>query len=608
MTGLLESFQKPEGQTSRFTYDALGYLQKDLGAGGDFSSFAGILNGSDATSMDLRLSTAEGRQSKYTLTRLPDGTYRREQTNPSGTVSVLEYKASDFEHSVNAGVDSLTKFAPDARFGTLVRLPLQTVVSAAGLKTQQIDVSQTLKGASGPFNFQSLTTTQISNGKTTTTQYDPRRHETRRTSPLGHQTLWVTDAWGKPVSTQNGTLTPTNFTYDQRGRLTTVTQDARRTEYSYGEDGGLESIRDATGNKTSFVYDSAENLSLQTLGDGQQIGYTYDRNGRVISVTPPGHSAHFLGFNLFELLAHYLAPLFGGGENARETTYAYNKDKQLTEVSLPSGDKIAYSYNSGGLLNQTTTTQGQYVYNYHPDGSPQMLTSPSGVKSKLEFFGTLPHSSATSFPDGLSTELAFAYDGALQVASITVGDSSVSYGYNDDSAPTQAGDETLTWKAETNALSEIQLGEVREAYAHDAQYGELISLNADYKNRLFYAESMVRDRLGRVQTRAEQYDAKPTQFTYTYDQAGRLTTVTRDGYAQSQYFYDGNGNRIGANVDGQAVSATYDEQDRLTKYGSASFSYDRNGRLSAREEQGQPTTYKYDSVGNLTDECAGLYG
>jgi len=50
---------------------------------------------------------------------------------------------------------------------------------------------------------------------------------------------------------------------------------------------------------------------------------------------------------------------------------------------------------------------------------------------------------------------------------------------------------------------------------------------------------------------------------------------------------------------GGTVNGTYDNQDRLTGYGTATYAYTANGELMSKTAGSQITTYQYDVVGNL---------
>jgi YD repeat-containing protein len=110
----------------------------------------------------------------------------------------------------------------------------------------------------------------------------------------------------------------------------------------------------------------------------------------------------------------------------------------------------------------------------------------------------------------------------------------------------------------------------------------------------------VRDSLSRITELTEIADGDTTVAEFTYDDAGRLETVTRDGTLTASYESDGNGNRLELTTQGGAVTGTYDDQDRLTSYGSATYDYGRNGELEEKVVGTDTTRYTYDVLGNLT--------
>jgi len=54
----------------------------------------------------------------------------------------------------------------------------------------------------------------------------------------------------------------------------------------------LQNIRNALGQTSSFTYDLAGRMTQQTLADGRVLGYGYDANGNLISLTPPNRPEH----------------------------------------------------------------------------------------------------------------------------------------------------------------------------------------------------------------------------------------------------------------------------------------------------------------------------
>jgi len=108
-----------------------------------------------------------------------------------------------------------------------------------------------------------------------------------------------------------------------------------------------------------------------------------------------------------------------------------------------------------------------------------------------------------------------------------------------------------------------------------------------------------RDALGRITEVRETVGGIETPRAFTYDSAGRLTDVSVGGFVAAHWAYDGNSNRVAATTALGTVTADYDEQDRLLRYGDAAFTYTANGELATRTDLGGTTSYTYDAVGNL---------
>jgi RHS repeat-associated protein len=134
--------------------------------------------------------------------------------------------------------------------------------------------------------------------------------------------------------------------------------------------------------------------------------------------------------------------------------------------------------------------------------------------------------------------------------------------------------------------------------------GELASYTAQYAGAPIYAETVdapgaTRDALGRITTKTETIGGTTKATQYGYDALGRLHTVTEDGTLVRQYDYDQNGNRTAVTSGGVPTTATYDAQDRLLSYGTATYAYGASGDLQSKTDPGGTTTYQYDALGNL---------
>ncbi|MCA1805465.1 MAG: RHS repeat protein [Xanthomonadaceae bacterium] len=128
--------------------------------------------------------------------------------------------------------------------------------------------------------------------------------------------------------------------------------------------------------------------------------------------------------------------------------------------------------------------------------------------------------------------------------------------------------------------------------------GALVSASLDITGTLggsTFSLLYARDELGRIARKVDEIQGSVTVSDYVYDDAGRLVEATVDG-VPTTWDYDPNGNRT--HEDGTLV-ATYDTQDRLLTYRSASYDYTENGDLKSKTESGLTTIYTYDELGNL---------
>jgi RHS repeat-associated protein len=78
-----------------------------------------------------------------------------------------------------------------------------------------------------------------------------------------------------------------------------------------------------------------------------------------------------------------------------------------------------------------------------------------------------------------------------------------------------------------------------------------------------------------------------------------LGLISEDGGPSNVYAYDADDNRASFTGGSGTTTATYDAQDRLLTYGSATYTYTANGDLATKTDGTGTTTYTYDVFGNL---------
>jgi len=244
---------------------------------------------------------------------------------------------------------------------------------------------------------------------------------------------------------------------------------------------------------------------------------------------------------------------------------------------------VAWGYNSRFLKSHETVTPGGTSYiSYDNDGLVSCV-SPNGSSVAT------PNEAATCPTPLLATDLKLTRSAEHGIVTdVVVGPNVSEHIDYSDSAGDDGG-------ADTDVPNNRAFGELRH---QKATYGATALAEFTYDSSLD-----PRDNLGRIQVKTEKFGtAASTDIVYGYDERGRLETV--DAGANSESFtYDTNGNRTSYTGPSGAIasgSIVYDNQDRLTSYGSTTFTYGKNGEVRTKLVGGVTTTYTYDALGNLT--------
>jgi RHS repeat-associated protein len=592
--GLLQTFTLPGGQRSQVTYDSNGFVSKDQGAGGDSLNFTRAWNPSSGI-LNVTSKTALGRTTAYTATPTSNGSTHKTVRSSGETVTASQPNQGAGSIVDSVGVTQTVNLVADPRFGWNAPYSSQSGYAIANSNVDMqatTKISAVLSNSSDPLSLTSLTKTTIMQNDSTRTFSSTYQASTRQLtlkSPLNRTITEALNSNAMLSVIQNDSLTPILFSYNSRGNPTSAVQGARKLTLTYDTHGNLLTDTDFLGRTTSFSYDNAGRILQATLPDKNVIAVTYNKNGAVTSLTP-GKTAHTFYYNLFELLQSYLPPSLSS-ELSGATTYFYNLDQQLTEISRPDGSKVLFNYNaSNGNLSSISTPTGAYTLSYAPNTSLiSSIVSPDNETVSYSYAGAL----LTKAVSGgvLKNTVSFAYnpDGSLASTSVSgsAGAASVTnFSYDKDGLVTGAGAEVLT-KNSVGLVSSSKLGGILKNISYDS-FGLVTSDNFYVGTKLIFGEAFSRDLLGRIAASGSE--------PFQYDSVGRLIVA-----GGNQYFYDSNGNRIKAVVDGVTSTATYDAQDRLQTYGALAFAYNANGDLTEKRDHStnQTTKYAYDVFGNL---------
>jgi YD repeat-containing protein len=593
--GLLLSRVDRRGSSYGFHYDERGRVTRATDPEG---GSADVLRTESPGGFIVESLSALGRRSTVEVERLPQGAERHIIRPPDGLArEKLKRLDASVRFSSPDGMTSEYKPSPDPRFGMQAPLAGSLSITSPGGLSLSASHSRTAVqlDASDPLGGASVTDTWTVNGRSFVTSYSALDRKMSSVSAEGRRSEAVLDELGRVAGLSIPGLAALGLAYDERGRLQSAAQGSRGSFYAYDERGRLERITDPAGREVSFEYDLADRPVLERLPDGREIRFSYDENGNLTSVTPPGRPAHAHSYTAVDQQKDYTPPAAPGPDI---TSYTYNEDRQLTRALRPDGQSIELEYDSAGRLSRIDAAGRDYLYSFDEQtGLLSSVAGPGGSSLGFAYDGSLPL--GTTWSGMVSGSVTHSLDNNLRVTSQTVsGAHEIAFAYDNDGLTTQAGALSLEWDPDNGLLVGTALASIAVAYGYN-DFGEVTSYSASMGESSLLSFDYTRDELGRIIERIETVEGVSTSYGYTYDTAGRLTEVRQSGALVVGYGYDSNSNRVNRTV-GQSIElGSYDAQDRLLEYGSASFTYSQSGELASKTQGGATSVYTYDVLGNL---------
>ena len=577
------------GRSGSYTYDA----------SGDLTGFKDAASNATTFAYDV-----PGRMTKVFYPSNPTIAFVTNTFDSLGRVSVqqdanshtsnLYFAGTRTEIDDAAGTPSIFYFSPRGKLLTAIDgLGHQTVSAYDGLdRLTQLTLPEGVTGG----------------GDYVTYAYDTRHNPITVTatpktgSGLSARVQSFTyDATYNKVHTATDALSlTTTYTYDPAtGNLTAIAQPAvggqtPQQSFTYNARGQVLSATDPTGKVTQYAYDTTTE-KLLTVTDDTGTGhlnlltqFAYDSVGNVTSKTDPDGHAALTAYDALRRATQLTAP----APLSYVTTYAYDPDgrvltvvndpgaaphlaqtttatyspsgKKLTETD-PSSNKTTYTYDVLDRLATRTDAAGRVTsYGYDVLSRLASVSNTAIQATPLEQHSYTVDGKEASVTDANGHATSYAYDGFDRLAKTTYADASTeAYSYD-------ANNNTLTRKTRS---------------------GNTVTLSYDALNRLStkapqgeLTTSYAYDLAGRVTSVSDSNGA----FTYGFDTARRVISVTRPDAKQVAYQYDAAGNRTRLTwPDSFYVTYSYDALNRITdvlQSGSSSlahYAYDAASRRTA---------------------------
>ena len=597
----LISVTGPAGPLATYEYDSVGLLQKVAypdGSGYTFTydSVGQVLRVDDLTGRPVEGHTYDS--SGYALTsELGDGqeklTLAYDLVNGSTTVTDALGNVTTYRWQTIKALRRVTKITG----------PCTSCGGGGGIDQEWTydDIGRVLTYKDGDENV--TTYTYDSQGDLITavdalenaTGYtkDSQGRVLTRTAPGGsittythspHGPLTVTEA---VTSSQNRTTT---ITYTAVGRPATITDPRGKvTTMSYNSFGDLVTVTDPLSHVTNFGYDSLGRRTAVTDALNHMTTTTYDARGRVLRITNADDTHTDFTYDVGGRRETVTDPM------GRVTRYTYDPYGRLQTVTDPMNGVTTYSYDvMSNLISLRDANGNATTFEYDGYGRVKRVTYPGGL---AETFTYENGGHLLTKTDRKGTVTTFGYDDLGRLTSKTYSDSTptVTYTYDAQGRLLTAanGTDTLTWTYDLagQLLSEASAkNSSTVAYTHDLG-GNRLSVGLD----------------------------GTTFVTYAYDDASRLTAITR-GTSNFGFGYDNANRRTSMTYpNGINTSYDYDDLNRLerlkadlgpTPITDFQYTHDNAGNRTKKQQLDYTEDYSYDPLYRLTgvERSAGLTG
>ncbi len=591
--GLLATLTDPRGNVNRYTYDTLGRLVRDKNPIGGVTNLmrSDIADGH----YNVTLTTSSGLATTYEVEELSGSeTVRRIDLSGVRTEALIGLYGLHQKTYADGAVMKLDK-GPDPRFGLAVPIEKNQIFTTPGglIRTTTMGRTVSLTDSANPLSLITQTDTVKVNNRTYTRVYDAASHTFTDTTPVGRKLNTVINAKGRMIQADVAGITPVQLAYDGRGRLASLIQGDRAYTVTYNSQGYMSKLTDPMARSIRFTYDLAGRVTRQTLPDGRIIRYSYDKKGNMTSLTPPGRPAHAFTYTAVDQLEEYRPPLLTISGN---TLYTYDLDKKISSITQPAGQLIDFGYDAARRLSVQTTPTGatHYAYDAITSNLNRISIDDGGI---LDYAYDGPFLTNVTSSGAVEGNIGFSYNNNFQLSSLRVnGVNPINFSYDADNLLTQAGMLALTRNAQSGSIIGTVLGVVTDTLSYDG-FGESLNYTAKVSTAPVLSTQFTRDKLGRITQKIETISDISHTYDYSYDLAGRLTQVSRDGAVSASYTYDSNGNRLTGPMASNV--ATYDDQDRLLSYNGSIYTYTANGELNTQTKGVATTNYQYDVLGNL---------
>jgi len=538
------------------------------------------------------VTTGEGNVTSYVDRTYVSGAYKSTITDPTGAQTIFNKSLNDLlvTKSLPCGTQLRFDYGIDPEYSLKYVTKLTETTPSGKKKTTQF--RKTYQDTNSNKVPDIITETVTVNGKVTTIKDNTNYSKIIITSPLGRKVNSYYDPDTLVTERVNiPGLFDTNYGYDAKGRLISINTNTRQSDFTYNSQGFLDSITDPENNTTNYTHDPLSRVTGINRPDGSSIGFTYDQNGNMTVLTNPATIDHIFSHNRVNKNSSYQTPISG------TYSYVYDKDRRLIQTNFPSGYSINNIYDKTRLM-QIQTPEVTIDFTYLCGTKVESISNGTDTIA-YGYDGSLVTSETLT--GNLNQTLGYTYNNDFNLTSFTYAGSMANYNYDNDGLLTSADGYTITRNAQ-NGLPESVSGSALNIVRSFNGYGEVEAQRFNISSQDATSWDLIRDNNGRITQKTETVGGATSTFDYTYDETGRLLTVTKNGTLVEQYQYDLKGTRNYEMNSLRGISGrsfTYSDEDHLFTVGSVSYNYDVDGFLASKTDGTNVTQYNYSTRGEL---------
>ena len=591
-----------DGSTYQFVWTLTGTTTRS------FSSNGGVGSVSPEDVVDFRNCSdcSEGFSSQISQVDVTDprGYVRRVVFNSNGYVSTdthaygrteaqtitYQYYPDNLIKSVTDALSRTTTYVYDANNNTTSVTRLSGTMNAVTTTYTYESTFNQVASVTDPLSHTTSFTYDTSTGNLTTV-----------TDPLSLQTSFTYNGAGEPLTATDALNNTTTFTYDS-GDLVSITDPLSRTKTRFLDSAGrLITVTDSLGNITRKAYDALNEITSVTDPAGSATAFTYDGNGNLLTVTDA---------------------------NSHETTYTYDTMDRVATRTDPLTNVETYSYDAAGNLSEFADRRGKAaVYTY--DSLNRKTLAGFGNPAGPVYESTIAYSydagnRLSSVADSITGTITPTFDGLDRLTSEVSPQGTVSYTYDGAgrrTSQTVTGQTAIDYTYDNaNRIMQITQGSNTVSFAYDngnrrtsVTLPNGIVMNYGYDNAYELSGITYTSGGTTLGSLTYSYDlaGRRTSMGGSYSQTGLPLPVSTASYnannqltqwGSASLYYDANGNMTSDGVN----SLSWNARNQLSSmdYGIVSFGYDAYGRRSGKTVAGITTNYLYDGA-NVAQEISG---